>query len=533
MAMGLERFVFSDSIDNEEVILSPQNADTGCTLEEEVVEDRLSAKLMNGFMLLDQPCPKCTIPLVKQPATPTLLEKCCEADENDPTTPRIVTQLSMADMPKPVRGIPYCVACEQYVVTNEQETQLLDLLKTYDNQSIAETYDSIDTRGLMNLNASVNAGEAEGKATPSSSRHQQMGSVSNRESKDDTETNVSQGFLFQKSWSKWKRHDSSSVSVKSDVLGNKLSKQLLGMVASRDGQGVEMKLEAREDDSSAAFWKDVENSTAEKDPPQPPLTPRFILSRPSVQNEFGITEGGGGDILNEDEVEETLTALGVLSKEEGGFGDIEIREDSVGEIEVQESPRKQSKGYRYEDQERQLWSIQKEEAIWSKSLLKLAKKGTEETASTNTFEDCHEDKSKDASTQPEEDSTQNEDDCPQLQEKWEVEMLMNLASKSDTGDKSQTGEVSAALDKIEETALAVQNNQCSEEVVKNEKTANKTMQMQKEAAPSPEEYNDFDYSSWIKESLSHAASSKNDAPVSSNKSNNAGDDDVMQEYTAR
>lgn len=475
MALDLERFAFSASLEEEEAILSPQNMP-----DEEVVEELLSEKLMNGFMLLDFPCPKCMIPLVKQPAPFNLQEECEKAD-SEPSTPRIVTQLSMEDVPKPVRGIPYCVSCESYMVTNEQEAQLLDILKTRDNCSVAETYNSLDTRALNELNASG----VDDKTRASS----HGGWLSRKDSKD---TNVS-GILFKNTWSRWKRDDSSNISVKSDCLGKKLSKKLLGMVASQD-QGVEMKLEGRDDNSSAAFWREVEKTTEGREPPS---TPRWILSRPSVQKEFGIEEEGEvGEVLNRDEIEETLTDLGVLSKEDCFVDRVEIHDESAGEIEVQDP--KQNK-HNAEDDEK-----------WGHELLKIAKKNTAETEPANTFEEA--DKPSDEETE--------EADEDQL-EKNEVEMLMNMAS-------SVSGEVSAALDKIEKTALDIQSKQYKGD--SNEEVPRDLLVEEKES--SNEEENDgleLEYKSWRQDSFSSAR----EASLSSGKSASSRDDDAMEEYTVR
>ena len=171
-----DAFLFSDSNTNTSAATVAESVGT-TTVDEEQVEALLSAKLMDGFRLLDQPCPKCMVPLIKLPRnneTSTLedalsahsqkgdastLESTAIASPEDQSKPddddgtneeasrcyetaRIITAQSLEKVmeqrklhcvkQQPIKGLPFCVTCESYVVTKPSESRLLGKLKTSD-----------------------------------------------------------------------------------------------------------------------------------------------------------------------------------------------------------------------------------------------------------------------------------------------------------------------------------------------------------------------------------------------------------------
>jgi len=93
----------------------------GAPIEDEnVIEERLSERLLQGFVLLEKNCPVCATPLVKnQP-------KHSDDDAYEPTRePMMVSSASFEQPFNPVDGVPFCVACSSHVVTQESEVQLI------------------------------------------------------------------------------------------------------------------------------------------------------------------------------------------------------------------------------------------------------------------------------------------------------------------------------------------------------------------------------------------------------------------------
>ena len=165
-----DSFLFSESTANTSaaVVVTAKPV----SFNEEQVEALLSAKLMDGFMLLDHPCPKCMVPLVKLPRNnetstledalsahsqngdastleSTALPEDPKPDDDDDDTSRcyekarIITAQSLEQVmeqrklhcvikQQPIKGLPFCVTCESYVVTRPSESRLLSKLKTSD-----------------------------------------------------------------------------------------------------------------------------------------------------------------------------------------------------------------------------------------------------------------------------------------------------------------------------------------------------------------------------------------------------------------
>jgi hypothetical protein len=92
--------------------------------EEDQIEQLLSDKLMQGYTLLEKSCPSCATPLVKKEAA--------VEDKSDPTAnkaveiPVLVSSQSFDQPFRPVPGVPFCVACQSHVVTEESEISILE-----------------------------------------------------------------------------------------------------------------------------------------------------------------------------------------------------------------------------------------------------------------------------------------------------------------------------------------------------------------------------------------------------------------------
>ena len=91
------------------------------TDEEAHIEQLLSEKLLQGYVLLEKACPACMTPLVKRN-----LED-MQDDNVAPIEKPIVVPSQSFDQPfHPVEGVPFCVACQSHVVTEESEIAILE-----------------------------------------------------------------------------------------------------------------------------------------------------------------------------------------------------------------------------------------------------------------------------------------------------------------------------------------------------------------------------------------------------------------------
>jgi len=267
------------------------------SMDDEKVELLLSTKLMNGFMLLDKPCPKCMIPLVKQPfvansegsfstltssnqdSSNPAIENQENQDEDDESgeTPRLVTNLSIQGIPKPIRGIPCCALCESYVVTNKSERALLEKLKStsdplaLEGKGTAEEIASLDTRMLSGIGVNTDN-------TPSNKSSK--GSSSNLESSAEfIVTKQKQSTVFFRATvprhKRTKREAppgptgnitlrmaSSTYSERSTKIGGKT---VMGLAASQDDLGVEMRFGSGHS-LSVTETRDIEPTPEEEDP---------------------------------------------------------------------------------------------------------------------------------------------------------------------------------------------------------------------------------------------------------------------------
>jgi len=87
--------------------------------DDDHIEQLLSEKLMEGYVLLEKSCPVCCTPLVKD-----------TGDEEDDLVhkeidPVMIPKGSFIQPFVPVQGVPLCVACTSHVVTQENEVGIL------------------------------------------------------------------------------------------------------------------------------------------------------------------------------------------------------------------------------------------------------------------------------------------------------------------------------------------------------------------------------------------------------------------------
>jgi hypothetical protein len=104
--------------------------------EEQLVEQKLSEKLMDGFLLLEKACPCCATPLVKQEESADLsillqqhavsnAETKSYQKSSDASASSRSTQQQLQATVTPIAGIPFCVTCQAHIVTNEVEAVAL------------------------------------------------------------------------------------------------------------------------------------------------------------------------------------------------------------------------------------------------------------------------------------------------------------------------------------------------------------------------------------------------------------------------
>lgn len=89
--------------------------------EDEHIEQLLSEKLMEGYVLLEKSCPVCTTPLVKNVG---------DEEEDEGVHKEIehvmIPKGSFVQPFSPVEGVPLCVACTSHVVTQDNEIKILE-----------------------------------------------------------------------------------------------------------------------------------------------------------------------------------------------------------------------------------------------------------------------------------------------------------------------------------------------------------------------------------------------------------------------
>lgn len=89
--------------------------------DEAHIEQLLSEKLMDGYVLLEKSCPVCATPLVKNQD---------DDEEEEPVEqeidPVVIPKGSFTQPFSPVQGVPFCVACTSHVLTQECEITILE-----------------------------------------------------------------------------------------------------------------------------------------------------------------------------------------------------------------------------------------------------------------------------------------------------------------------------------------------------------------------------------------------------------------------
>lgn len=99
-----------------------ENIDSNLSNADEAhIEQLLSEKLMEGYVLLEKSCPVCSTPLVKNQD---------EDEEEEPVEkeiePVMIPKGSFTQPFRPVQGVPFCVACTSHVITQECEISVLE-----------------------------------------------------------------------------------------------------------------------------------------------------------------------------------------------------------------------------------------------------------------------------------------------------------------------------------------------------------------------------------------------------------------------
>jgi hypothetical protein len=123
--------------------------------EEAEVERLLSEKLLQGYVLLETSCPSCATPLVKRNAP---MENRVNAKPEEKLSsfpsPWLVPSESFDQPFRAVHGVPYCVACDAHVVTEEADI------------SVLERCDSLKQKGTIMVALPALHGGGESAATP-------------------------------------------------------------------------------------------------------------------------------------------------------------------------------------------------------------------------------------------------------------------------------------------------------------------------------------------------------------------------------
>eukprot|EP00537_Pseudo-nitzschia_pungens_P002223 CAMPEP_0172363502 /NCGR_PEP_ID=MMETSP1060-20121228/6846_1 /TAXON_ID=37318 /ORGANISM="Pseudo-nitzschia pungens, Strain cf. cingulata" /LENGTH=1179 /DNA_ID=CAMNT_0013086253 /DNA_START=103 /DNA_END=3642 /DNA_ORIENTATION=- len=98
-------------------------------IHEAKLEQLLSEKLMQGYVLMEASCPKCATPLVKnhQMVPKTLLNPSTDENDSKKVDKSVLVPQESFDQPfRPVDGVPMCVACNSHVITHGTEVSILE-----------------------------------------------------------------------------------------------------------------------------------------------------------------------------------------------------------------------------------------------------------------------------------------------------------------------------------------------------------------------------------------------------------------------
>lgn len=98
-------------------------------IKEAKLEQLLSEKLMQGYVLLETSCPVCSTPLVKNHAMVprNLSSNSSDSMEGGQFAKHVLLPNESFDQPfRPVEGVPICVSCKSHVITQETEVSILE-----------------------------------------------------------------------------------------------------------------------------------------------------------------------------------------------------------------------------------------------------------------------------------------------------------------------------------------------------------------------------------------------------------------------
>lgn len=108
--------------------MAPPASEMDVAITEARLEQLLSEKLMQGYVLMETCCPKCATPLVKNHHMVPKTLGSYSRDEGDVRVDKcVLLPTESFDQPfKPVDGVPMCVACNSHVITQETEIGILE-----------------------------------------------------------------------------------------------------------------------------------------------------------------------------------------------------------------------------------------------------------------------------------------------------------------------------------------------------------------------------------------------------------------------
>mmetsp|Transcript_24566 Transcript_24566/g.51906 ORF Transcript_24566/g.51906 Transcript_24566/m.51906 type:complete len:1230 (+) Transcript_24566:184-3873(+) len=149
-------------------------------IKEARLEQLLSEKLMQGYVLMETSCPKCLTPLVKNHQMVPRTLYCRSNDYNDTKTIDkcvLLPQKSFEQPFKPVNGVPICVSCNSHVITQESEISILEQCASMKNKGSIYV-------ALENATADTSTGSI---TTPASHRGNTTTAKSNQQQPEEPE----------------------------------------------------------------------------------------------------------------------------------------------------------------------------------------------------------------------------------------------------------------------------------------------------------------------------------------------------------
>ncbi|GKY98004.1 hypothetical protein MPSEU_000758500 [Mayamaea pseudoterrestris] len=152
------------------------------TVDSGAVEQLLSEKLVQGYLLLEKACPSCATPLVKQQLTNTQTQQrqqqphgidqamslASSMESNGNSNHKTSKQIVI-----PIAGVPFCVWCQAHVVTDQTEVRELESVS-----SRLKVRGSIMVQGgLASLSTQDDDDDDDGMETDDDGREEQPGAV--------------------------------------------------------------------------------------------------------------------------------------------------------------------------------------------------------------------------------------------------------------------------------------------------------------------------------------------------------------------